>query len=198
MKTAPKIVVLEDDRASRALVTLYLEKAGYQVYSAGEGRYAIELVMKERPVLLIADVMIPDLNGSEVVKWLLATSFGRKLNALFLTSLLSKNGSRDEETKLRVDGKEFPALSKPFKGPVLMKIVDRIVRESMKAEEAELATAEAEKAKAAGEGAKKESTEEAEAAVKGSVEAQAEVAEEALADESTKAVEEESSEATTA
>jgi len=139
MKTAPKIVVLEDDRASRALITLYLEKAGYQVYPAGEGRYAIELVVKERPVLLIADVMIPDLNGSEVVKRLLATSFGCQLNALFLTSLLSKNGSQDEETKLIVDGKEFPALSKPFKGPLLLKIVDKIVGESVKADEAQKA-----------------------------------------------------------
>jgi len=151
MKSAPKIVVLEDDRASRVLVTLCLEKAGYHVYPAAEGRYAIELVMKERPVLLIADIMIPDLNGSEVVKKLLATSFECKLNVLFLTSLLSKNGSQDEETKLSVEGKEFPALSKPFKGPVLLKIVDKIVRGSVKDDEAKHPTVEAEKARLAAE-----------------------------------------------
>jgi DNA-binding response OmpR family regulator len=101
--------------------------------------------------LLIADIMIPDLNGSEVVKKLLATSFERKLNVLFLTSLLSKNGSQDEETKLSVEGKEFPVLSKSFKGAVLLKIVDKIVRGSVKGDEAKHSTVEAEKARLAAE-----------------------------------------------
>jgi DNA-binding response OmpR family regulator len=183
MKTAPKIVVLEDDRASKALITLYLERAGYHVFPAGEGRYAIELVMKERPVLLIADVMIPDLNGSEVVKQLLATSFGCKLNALFLTSLLSKNGAKDEETKLKVDGKEFPALSKPFKGPVLLNIVNRIVEDSMKAEEASIAAAKAKKVAEANAAVEKAQKSEAAAEVETSVKAQTEAAKEALAEE---------------
>tara|TARA_B110000305_G_C18932409_1_gene400160 strand:+ start:270 stop:533 length:264 start_codon:yes stop_codon:yes gene_type:complete len=85
--------------------------------------------MKERPVLLIADVMIPDLNGSEVVKQLLATSFGGKLNALFLTSLLSKNGAKDEETKLKAAGRDFLALAKPLDKDDLLKTVSRILQE---------------------------------------------------------------------
>ena len=88
MKSAPKIVVLEDDRSSRALITVFLEKAGYHVYEASEGRYAIELVMKQRPALLIADVMLPDINGSEVVKKLLATAYGRPA-----IDILAGNGS---------------------------------------------------------------------------------------------------------
>ena len=134
MKSAPKIVVLEDDRSSRGLITAFLENAGYHVYQASEGRYAIELVLKQYPVLLIADVMLPDMNGSEVVKKLLATSYWSKLKVLFLTSLLSKTGTRGGVSTLKVAGVEFPALGKPFKSQVMINVVDRLVGEARNAE----------------------------------------------------------------
>ncbi len=122
-----KIVILEDDRSTRGLITMILEKAGYQVLGAGEGRLAIELVMRERPDLLVADVFLPDMKGSDVVKQLKATAFGCELKTLFLTSLLSKNGAENVETKLTLDGKEFPALAKPFKVEVLLEIVKGLI-----------------------------------------------------------------------
>ena len=143
MKSASKIVVLEDDRSTRGLITGFLEKAGYQVYEASEGRYAIELVMQQRPALLIADIMLPDMDGAEVVKMLLETSNGANLKVLFLTSLLSKNGIRHQETKLKVAGNEFPALSKPFNPKVLISIANRLVGEALEVEEAAAAKAKA-------------------------------------------------------
>lgn len=63
MATARKIVLLEDDRSTGALITAILEKEGYRIFHALEGRTAIELVIKERPSLLISDVLVPDMNG---------------------------------------------------------------------------------------------------------------------------------------
>ena len=160
MNSAPKIVVLEDDRASRAIITAILERENYQVLESGEGRYALELVMKERPVLLVADVMAPDMNGSEVVKKLLDTHYIREVKVLFLTALLGKSGPLARETKLKVEGKEFPALSKPFKKDLFVETVNRLVGEALEARESE--------------------THKAKAVVEASVKAQAEAAEEAV------------------
>ena len=72
MSDSKKIILLEDDRSSSRLLATFLEKKGFDVIESREGRYAIELSIKERPDLLIADIMLPDMNGSEAVKQLMA------------------------------------------------------------------------------------------------------------------------------
>ncbi|MCH6255498.1 response regulator [Puniceicoccaceae bacterium K14] len=126
MNDKKKIVVLEDDRSSARVLTAFLEKKGFEVLSTSEGRFAIELTLREKPDLLIADIMLPDMNGSEMVKQLKKSAAGKDLNVLFLTSLLSKVAKPGEETKLRLDGIEFPALSKPFQPESLFTVVSRL------------------------------------------------------------------------
>lgn len=154
MPTLRKIVVLEDDRTSCALISSALEKAGYQVFQTQEGRYAIELVIKERPSLLISDVLVPDMNGSEVVKQLSASSFGSELNTLFLTSLLDKGDNDGAEKRLKVEGQEYPALAKPFNPEKLLEVVERIagppvVEDPVQVEVEEAVEVQAEEANAA-------------------------------------------------
>ncbi len=121
-----KIVVLEDDRTTCALIASVLEKAGYEVFQAHEGRTAIEMVYKERPSLFISDILVPDMNGSEVVKSLNKSSFGAELPTLFLTSLLDKGDADITEKNLKVEGKEYPALAKPLKPKLLLELVTRL------------------------------------------------------------------------
>ncbi len=126
MSTTRKIVILEDDLSTCALLTAVLEKAGYHVFQAHEGRYAIELVLKERPALLVSDVLVPDMNGSEVVRQLLESSFGAELKTLFLTSLLDKGEDSPGEKRLKVEGREYPALAKPLNPEKILEVVERI------------------------------------------------------------------------
>ena len=132
MATQRKIVVLEDDRSTGALISAILEKEGYHVLHALEGRTAIELVIRERPSLLISDVLVPDMNGSEVVKELRSPSIGEFLPTLFLTSLLDKKGQQSsyEEKTLRLEGVAYPALAKPFSPGVLIEVVRRLAGSS--------------------------------------------------------------------
>ncbi len=126
MPEVRKIVILEDDRTTNRLISGVLEKAGYEVLQAYEGRTAIELVFKERPALFISDVLVPDMNGSEVVKSINKSSFGAELDVLFLTSLLDKGDPDIGEKRLKVEGKEYPALAKPLKPELLLEVVLRI------------------------------------------------------------------------
>lgn len=127
MANAKKIILLEDDKASARLVSTFLESKGYDVAESYEGRFAIEMALKEKPDLLIADVLLPDMHGSEAVKQLRNTSSMHDLKVLFLTSLLNKSASAGQETRLTVAGREYPALAKPFKPAVLAEIVDRML-----------------------------------------------------------------------
>lgn len=129
MADQKKIILLEDDKASARLVSTFLATKGYAVKESHEGRMAIDMALREKPDLLIADVLLPDMHGSEAVKQLRASSQMHDLKVLFLTSLLSKSNSVGQETRLTVGGREYPALSKPFKPAVLAAIVDRMLSE---------------------------------------------------------------------
>lgn len=125
MADSKRIILLEDDKASARLVSTFLEAKGYDVQESYEGRFAIEMALKEKPDLMIVDVLLPDMHGSEAVKKLRAMSSMHGLKVIFLTSLLSKSSTAGQETRITVAGKEYPALSKPFKPQLLAEIVER-------------------------------------------------------------------------
>lgn len=127
MSEKKKIILLEDDKASARLLSTFLETKGYKVLESYEGRFAIEMALRERPDLMIADVLLPDMHGSEAVKQIFATKSMHGLKVLFLTSLLSKSAASGKETRLTVAGREYPALAKPFKPAVLESVVSRLL-----------------------------------------------------------------------
>lgn len=63
-----RILVADDEAEIRDLLHLYLEKDGYEVLEAADGMEALEKVKKERPDLLILDIMMPGLDGYRVLR----------------------------------------------------------------------------------------------------------------------------------
>lgn len=66
------ILVVEDEPALRRLLGMVLEEAGYRVLCATHGRHALELLAGERPDLVLADVMLPVLDGAALCRQLKA------------------------------------------------------------------------------------------------------------------------------
>src|SRR5438552_5449801 len=60
------LLVVDDDRKTVDLVRLYLERAGYSVRTAFDGRQALELARARRPDLVVLDLMLPHLDGLDV------------------------------------------------------------------------------------------------------------------------------------
>jgi len=60
------ILVVEDDRKIANIVKVYLEGAGFRVVNAVKGKEAIDLALKEMPLLVILDLKLPDISGEEV------------------------------------------------------------------------------------------------------------------------------------
>ena len=63
-----KIMVVDDDKNICELLRLYLEKEGYQVVIANDGKEAVELNEKENPELILLDIMMPQLDGWQVCR----------------------------------------------------------------------------------------------------------------------------------
>ena len=63
-----KILVVDDEKALTALVSLHMKMAGFEVLTANNGEKALELAGEEKPDLIILDLMLPKIDGWEVCK----------------------------------------------------------------------------------------------------------------------------------
>ena len=64
------ILIVEDDPNTASLVSLYLEREGFQVVTAGDGDSGLAMARRHRPDLVILDVMMPETSGYELCRQL--------------------------------------------------------------------------------------------------------------------------------
>ncbi|MCP4178080.1 MAG: response regulator [bacterium] len=67
---AMKILVVENEKNIRNLVSLYLQGRGYYVLEAENGKQAIEKIQQENPEIILLDMFMPVMNGKDVLIWL--------------------------------------------------------------------------------------------------------------------------------
>ena len=84
-KTMKKILIVDDDRTMRTVLTRYLENRGYQVEQVGSGTEALAAFAKEPPDLVVSDVMMPEMDGLEFCRRLRATPSGQLMPFIFLS-----------------------------------------------------------------------------------------------------------------
>ena len=81
-----RVLVADDEDAIRLLCRVNLRLAGMEVLEAADGAAAIELARRERPDLVLLDVMMPDVDGWEVAAALAADASTREIPIVFLTA----------------------------------------------------------------------------------------------------------------
>lgn len=104
-----KILVVDDDANIREVVCFALKKAGYQTCVADNGEQALQLVASEAPDLLVLDILMPELDGTEVCRRLRADPRYTALPIIFLSS---KDDEIDRVVGLELGGDDY--VSKPF------------------------------------------------------------------------------------
>jgi len=127
-----KLLVVDDDPRLRELLTITLERAGYQVITARDGQMALTHAARETPDLMVLDVGLPELDGLEVCRRLRAKS---DVPILFLTA-------RDDEID-RVLGLELGAddyVTKPFSPRELVARIKAILKRSRPASDPQVLT----------------------------------------------------------
>ena len=120
---AELVLVVDDEPHIVALVAYHLAKAGYRVTTAANGTDALARANRERPSLVILDLMLPGMSGFEVLKKLRARDHTRDVAVLMLTA------RRDEPD--RIEGLSLGAddyLTKPFSPQELVLRVKAILR----------------------------------------------------------------------
>ncbi len=81
------VLVVEDDQATREMLRRTLERAGWHVVEADNGRTALQQVAYQPPALILLDLMLPELDGFEVVHELHASKTGQMIPVVVVTSL---------------------------------------------------------------------------------------------------------------
>jgi CheY-like chemotaxis protein len=80
-----RILLVEDDPGSREITRTFLEKEGWQVIEAENGRVALGCMKRERPVLIVLDLLMPEMNGFEFAARLRQKLEWRSIPILILT-----------------------------------------------------------------------------------------------------------------
>jgi two-component system, OmpR family, response regulator VicR len=118
-----KIVYIEDDSEMIDLVSLILNRQGYQVSGANGGRAGLDLVKRNSPDLILLDLMMPDIDGWDVYQQLRSNEETRDIPVIVITA---KSQMIDRVLGLHI-AKVDDYISKPFKPVELIESVTRIL-----------------------------------------------------------------------
>lgn len=84
-----KVMLVEDDKSLREIYGVRLLAEGYDIVSAGDGEEALAMAIKERPQLIISDVMMPKVSGYDMLDILRSTTETRGIKVIMMTALSS-------------------------------------------------------------------------------------------------------------
>ncbi len=125
MNDNPQVLVVDDELDILEFVKYNLQKEGFRVSTAGNGKEAIQEARKIKPDLIILDIMMPEMDGVEVCRQLRAEKTFDKTIIAFLTA-------RDEDysqiAALDVGGDDY--ITKPIRPRVLISRVNALLRRS--------------------------------------------------------------------
>ena len=85
-----KIMLVEDDKSLREIYGVRLLAEGYDIVSAGDGEEALAMAIKERPQLILSDVMMPKVSGFDMLDILRSTTETKDIKVIMMTALSSE------------------------------------------------------------------------------------------------------------
>ena len=134
----PVILVADDEPVNRSLIERRLERDGYVVLTAQNGRRAVDVALASTPDLIILDVMMPEMDGLEACRLIKENEGTRDIPIIFL--------SARDETEVKVSGLNLGAndyISKPFKAEELLARVEVALRLKQERDQLRQSAAEA-------------------------------------------------------
>lgn len=124
--TKTKIAIIEDDRDINELIAYNLQKEDYQVVRAYDGGQGLFLVQKERPDLVLLDLMLPGMDGLEICRSLKGAADTKRIPIIMITA---KGDESDVIVGLQMGADDY--LTKPFSVKVLLARIKAVIRRGM-------------------------------------------------------------------
>jgi two-component system alkaline phosphatase synthesis response regulator PhoP len=119
----PKILIVDDEKNIVEAIRYNLEKAGYRILTAADGKRAVELAQREVPDLITLDVMLPELDGWAVCRQLRQDARTRAIPVIMLTV---KSDEADTIVGLEMGADDY--ITKPFSPKELVARIKAILR----------------------------------------------------------------------
>ena len=94
-----KIMVVEDDASLREIYSIRITAEGYEVVSAGDGEEALAVAVREKPDLILSDVMMPKISGFDMLDILRSTPETANIKVIMMTAL-SADDQRERGERL--------------------------------------------------------------------------------------------------
>ena len=127
-----KIMVVEDDLALREIYSIRIAAEGYEVVTAGDGEEALAVAVREKPDLILSDVMMPKISGFDMLDILRNTPETANIKVIMMTAL-----SADDQ---RARGERLGCDRYLVKSQVGIEDVVNAIREVLNSEPAPAAT----------------------------------------------------------
>lgn len=121
MVIVKKILVVDDEPDTVVLVGSILRKAGYTIVTASSGSECLDVLKKEKPDLILLDIMMPDMSGYEVYGAI------RKGDKMLKVAYLSVVDVSEERKQAMIREGLSDYITKPFTGDELVKKVNAIL-----------------------------------------------------------------------
>jgi len=121
-----KILVVDDEEDIVQVVSITLEARGHEVQTAYNGKECIAKVKKDEPDLIVLDVMMPKMNGMQVVDALRNSTNYNHIPIIMLTAATQFARKPDEYWREKVGVEDY--ISKPFEPVDLLKRVDNVLK----------------------------------------------------------------------
>lgn len=114
------VLVVDDSPTDRQMVTSLLQRQGYEVTTAVDGEDALEKVASERPPLIVLDIILPKMNGYQVLRLLKTAPETRDIKVILVSS---KNQESDRFWGLKQGADDY--IAKPYPDEALLTAVAR-------------------------------------------------------------------------
>lgn len=118
-----KILVVDDDKAALRLLKIYLKKHKFRVFCAKDGAQGFDLVKKEKPDILITDMLIPKIHGLDLSRRVKDDPELENVKVILMSGLYGKATFRDEIEGSNAD--DF--IKKPIDLKHLKNLIDRLL-----------------------------------------------------------------------
>ena len=93
-----KVMLVEDDASLREIYSIRLAAEGYEIISAGDGEEALAIAVKEKPDLILSDVMMPKISGFDMLDILRSTPETKDIKVVMMTALSSEDQRKRGES----------------------------------------------------------------------------------------------------
>ncbi len=121
-----KILVVDDEPDFVKIILARLKNNGYEAISAANGKEAIKEAQLHKPDLIVMDIMMPDMDGTDAVRLLHADVKTENIPIIFISGAMVNIPENEGTRQATINGKLYTAIAKPFTAEKLLSEINKL------------------------------------------------------------------------